>query len=129
MIPKKASSIYKQLSEDTDFEESMIETFIEYYYKEVRTVLSNLMHPRVNVEGLGHFVAKPVLVKRDIPKITEKLQNHDTSTFGAYFNKKGLEIKLEQLLELEKKILIEEERKNNFIKTKNENSTNSNLEE
>lgn len=129
MIPKKASSIYKQLSEDTDFEESMIETFIEYYYKEVRTVLSNLMHPRVNVEGLGHFVAKPVLVKRDIPKITEKLQNHDTSTFGAYFNKKGLEIKLEQLLELEKKILIEEERKNNFIKTKNENSTNSNLGE
>lgn len=129
MIPKKASSIYKQLSEDTNLEESMIETFIEYYYKEIRNVLSNLMYPRVNVEGLGHFVAKPVLVKRDIPKITEKLQNHDTSTFGAYFNKKGLEIKLEQLLELEKKILIEEERKNNFIKTKNENSTNSNLEE
>ena len=129
MIPKKASSIYKQLSEDTNLEESMIETFIEYYYKEIRNVLSNLMYPRVNVEGLGHFVAKPILVKRDIPKITEKLQNHDTSTFGAYFNKKGLEIKLEQLLELEKKILIEEERKNNFIKTKNENSTNSNLEE
>ena len=78
---------------------------------------------------MGHFVAKPMLVKNDIPKITKKLQEHDTSTFGAYFNKKGLEVKLEQLLELEKKMLVEETRKDNFKKTKNESSIKNNLGE
>ena len=129
MIPKKANSIYKQLAEDNNLDETMLETYIEFCYKELRSVLSNLEHPRVNLEGLGHFVAKPMLVKNDIPKITKKLQEHDTSTFGAYFNKKGLEVKLEQLLELEKKMLVEETRKDNFKKTKNESSIKNNLGE
>jgi hypothetical protein len=129
MIPKKASSIYRQVAEDINLEESVIADIVEYYYKELRINLTSLTYPRINVEGLGHFVAKPLVVKADIPKITEKLQSHDTSTFGAYFNKKGLELKLEQLLELEKKILKEDERKDNFKKTKNESSTEDNLGE
>lgn len=129
MIPKKASKLCIQLAEDLNIEQDLVDKFIEHYYKEVRYALVNLKYPRINLEGLGHFVVKTNLVKHTIPKFTKELSEHDTSTFTAYHTKKGLELKLEQLIELEKKIKIEEERKDNFKKTKNENSTKNNLGE
>jgi hypothetical protein len=129
MIPKKANKLYKQLSEDLNVPEDLVDTFISFYYKTVREHLSELKHPRINLEGLGHFNAMPNVVKNGIKRCTKSLENHDTSTFKAYHNKKGLEVKLEQLIILEQQIAEEQSRKDNFKKTKNENSTNSNLEE
>ena len=129
MIPKKANKLYKQLSEDLNVEEDLIDKFIEHYYKDIRSAMVNLKYPRINVEGLGHFVVKPALVKQHIPKFTKDLSEHDTSTFTAYHTKKGLELKLNQLIELEHKITLEEKRKEEFKKTKNENSTKDNLGE
>ena len=129
MIPKKANKLYKQLSEDLNIEEDLIDKFIEHYYKDIRSALVNLKYPRINVEGLGHFVAKPALVRSHIPKFTKNLSEHDTSTFTAYHTKKGLELKLDQLIELEHKISLEEIRKEEFKKNKNESSTKNNLGE
>ena len=129
MIPKKANKLYKQLSEDLNVPEDLVDTFISFYYKTVREHLSELKHPRINLEGLGHFNAMHSVVKSGIKRCTKSLENHDTSTFKAYHNKKGLEVKLEQLIILEQQIAEEQSRKDNFKKTKNENSTNSNLEE
>ena len=57
------------------------------------------------------------------------LDNHDISTYNAYFHKKMLENKLTSLIEIEKKICEQEEIKNNFKQIKNESSTQSNLGE
>lgn len=111
MIPKKPSNIYKELSEELNIEESLIEDLVEHYYKKVRENLSGLKHPRINLEGLGHFVVKELYVKESIPRIEKSLEDHDTSTFNAYFNKKNKETKLVQLKELKKKIDLENERK------------------
>lgn len=127
MIPKKANKLYKQVAEDLNIEEDLVDKFIEHYYKDIRSALVNLKYPRINVEGIGHFVAKSVLVKAHIPKFTKELSEHDTSTFTAYHTKKGLELKLHQLIELEHKISLEEIRKEEFKKSKNENSTKNNL--
>jgi nucleoid DNA-binding protein len=129
MIPKKANKLYKQLSEDLNVPEDLVDTFISFYYKTVREHLSELKHPRINLEGLGHFNAMHSVVKSGIKRCTKSLENHDTSTFKAYHNKKGLEVKLEQLIIIEQQIAEEQSRKDNFKKTKNENSTKSNLEE
>jgi hypothetical protein len=111
MIPKKPSKIYKELSEELNIEESLVEDLMEFYYKRVRENLSGLKYPRINLEGLGHFVVKELLVKDSIPRIEKSLEDHDTSTFNAYFNKKGKEVRLEQLKELKKKIDLENKRK------------------
>jgi fructose-specific phosphotransferase system component IIB len=129
MIPKKSSSLYKEVSEALNQDESLVEDIVEFYYSELRKTLSNLTHPRINVEGLGHFVAKTGLVRKSIPKYTNILKNHDTSTYGAYFNKKMIETKLELLIQLEHKILLQEIKKDEFKKTKNENSSENNLGE
>jgi predicted DNA-binding protein YlxM (UPF0122 family) len=129
MIPKKANKLYKQLSEDLNIEESLIDTFIGFYYRTIREHMTELKHPRINVEGLGHFNAMHSVVKNGIKRCTKSLNNHDTSTFKAYHNKKNLEVKLEQLTKINELITKEQERKDNFKKTKNESSTKDNLGE
>ena len=56
MNPKKPNIIYKSLAEELETSEDLVEDLIQFYYKALRLKLSNLESPRINVEGLGHFV-------------------------------------------------------------------------
>jgi nucleoid DNA-binding protein len=129
MNPKKANKLYKEVAEELNLPDATVEETVSFYYNYIRQMLSSLSEPRINVEGLGHFVAKTKMVRNAIPRYTKSLQNHDTSTFAAYFNKKGVETKLGQLHLLEKKIAEEELRKEEFKKMKYGNITERNLEE
>jgi hypothetical protein len=129
MIPKKSSKFYKQTAEDLDIDESLVEDFIEFYYKALRSNLSNLTHPRINVEGLGHFTTKTSWVRRSIDRLSKGLEKHDTSTFGAYSKKVRLEANLGLLIELEKKITLEEEKKKTIREIKYGSNTKDNLGE
>ena len=120
MNPKKTHSLYKTLSEELSISEHLIEDLVEFMYKDLRQKLSNLVHPRISVDGLGHFICKPYTVRKGISDAEKKLQGHDTSTFNAYFNKKRLENKLVLLKELHIIILKEEEKKNNIKTIKHE---------
>ena len=129
MNPKKSNKLYKEVAEELNVSDTMVEETISFYYNHIRQMLSSLSEPRINVEGLGHFVVKTKMVRNAIPRLTKSLQNHDTSTFAAYFNKKGVETKLGQLLLLEKKITAQEEKKETFKKLKYGNITERDLEE
>jgi nucleoid DNA-binding protein len=129
MNPKKTHNLYKTLSEELSISEQLIEDLVEFMYKNLRNNLSNLVHPRINVDGLGQFVCKAYNVTKGIAYTEKKLKSHDTSTFNAYFNKKKLESKLELLKELHIIILKEEERKTKFKESKYETESKGNLEE
>jgi hypothetical protein len=103
MIPKKASSLYKEITKEFEVSKDLVETLVENYYETLRKKLSSLSDLRINVDGLGHFVIKIQKVKKAIPHYEKVLKNHDTSTFGAYHNKKNVEEKLELLTEIHKK--------------------------
>jgi hypothetical protein len=128
MIPKKSSILYKPVAEELNISETLVEDLISFYYKEVRFHLSSLSHPRINVDGLGQFVAKSFFIEKTIPRLTNKLMMHDTSTFNAYFSKKQSELKLESLIALKLKIDEEADRKTKFKKIKNEGFIKNNLE-
>ena len=129
MIPKKYSSIFKDVSEELDISQILLEDLVGFYYKDVRTNLTELKHPRINIDGLGQFVARPGVVRKSIPKFKKMLEKHDTSTFSAYFNKKMLEEKLEALEKLEKQLDVIDADKAEFNKRKYETDTENNLEE
>jgi nucleoid DNA-binding protein len=118
MNPKKVKKIYEAVAEDLNLNKDLVEDLVEFYYKDVRKLLTNLEHPRINVDGLGQFVAKPKAVSGSIDKITKSLDDHDTSTFKAYHNKKAMEVKLDLLTKLHSKILDQESKKQEFLKTK-----------
>jgi hypothetical protein len=129
MIPKKASKIYKIVSEDLNIHEKLVEDLVQFYYKELRTKMSGLSHTRINVEGLGHVMVKPKIVEQAILRLEKSVKNHDTSTYNAYHNKKSMEEKLILLKDITIKINEDlEERKK--IKSYNyENNTENNLGE
>lgn len=118
MIPKKCNILYKQLSEELNISENLVDNLINFYYKDVRINLSNLTYPRINIIGLGHFVAKTYYIKNTIPRLEKKLLTHDVSTFNAYFNKKEIENKLEMLLKLQIKLDEQINKKDTFLKLK-----------
>jgi nucleoid DNA-binding protein len=120
MNPKKANKLYKPVAEELHVDESLVEDLVEFMYKNVRQNLSDLTHPRINLEGLGHFTARPFSVRKGIERAEKVLSNHDTSTFSAYHNKKQLDVKVKALIKLEEMINAEEERKQQFKIKKNE---------
>jgi 4-alpha-glucanotransferase len=123
MNPKKSSTLYKEVSEELNVSESLVGDIIEFYYKDLRTQLSNLKYPRINVEGLGQFVVKEKLAEVYISKLSKMLPTHDVSTFRAYHNKKAMEEKLQLLNDVAIKIQEEKIRKEEFIKNKNNESS------
>jgi hypothetical protein len=129
MIPKKASKIYKIVSEDLNIHEKLVEDLVQFYYKELRGKMSKLSHTRINVEGLGHVMVKPKIVEQAIVRLEKSVKNHDTSTYNAYHNKKSMEEKLILLKEITIKITEDSEERNKIKSNKNESSTKSNLGE
>ena len=114
MTPKKANKLYKELTKEFEIQESLAEDLIEFYYKTLRKKLSDLTDLRINVDGLGHFVIKIQKVKQAIPHYEKVLKNHDTSTFGAYHNKKNVEEKMELLNQINNKADQELIKRQNF---------------
>ena len=64
MNPKKPKIIYNIVSENLNINPELIEVLVEFYYQNVRTLISNLEYPRINIDGLGHFFVKPVYVSK-----------------------------------------------------------------
>ena len=129
MNPKKSTKLYTEVSEDLNLKEDQVEDIIEFYYKEVRRNLSDLLHPRINLDGLGHFVAKPVIIRNAISRNKKFLDVQRTDTFAEYFNKKNTKTKLDSLITLESKLTDIENKKEIFKKTKYDKYTKDNLEE
>ena len=119
MKPKKARLLYEEISEENDLSKDLVENLVDFYYKNVRTLLSELYHPRINITGLGIFTARENAVKKAIPRFEKYLKNHDTSTYSAYYNKKMLEEKVEFLHSIKEQIDSERKRKEEFKKNKN----------
>jgi len=119
MKPIKARTLYNELSEEKNFSKNLVETLVDFYYKNVRTLLSELHHPRINITGLGVFIAREKAIKNAIPRFKKYLKNHDTSTYSAYYNKKMLEEKIEFLYSIKDQIEIEKKKKEEFLKIKN----------
>ena len=130
MNPKKVKVLHTIVSEDLNIKTELVEDLIEFYYKEVRGLLSNLESPRINIDGLGQFVVKSGVVVKSTEHITKIIDSHDTSTFKAYHNLKGIEQKLDLLNKLTVKIKQETNKKSQFFKDKNNGKyTKDNLEE
>ncbi len=125
MKAKKSQSLYNEFSEENNLPKDLVENLVDFYYKNVKTLLSELHHPRINITGLGLFNIRAKHVIKSIPKIEKYIKNHDTSTYSAYYNKKMLEEKVELLYSIKEQIEEEQKRKENF---QNKNGSKKNME-
>jgi hypothetical protein len=129
MIPKKPKVLYKQVAEDLDLPESLVDTFMTFYYKEVRRLLSDLSYTRINIDGLGQLVVKERTIDGLINKYNARMEKADTKTFSNYFDKKNIETKLGKMNAIKLVLQQEKELKNKFLKDKADGKTSKDLEE
>jgi len=128
MTPHKVKKLNQDTAEELDISTTLVDNLIEFYYKNVRENLSELTHPRLNIEGLGQFVIKNNSVNKAIPKYEKVLNAHDTSTFVAYHNKKIVEDRLKLLKNIKIKLDMDTEIKKDFKIKKYEEYIKINLD-
>jgi len=118
MIPYKYNKLYTLISEELNVKEDLVDDFINFYYKEVRSTLSDLNHTKVNIDGLGVFSIKPRSVDKLINRYQKTIDNSNNYSFKSYFNKKQLESKLDDLYNIQEKIRKEKEDRKKFLSEK-----------
>lgn len=104
MIPKKPNTLFKEVAEELEISEDLVDKFITFYYKDVRKHLSEINHIRINLDGLGQMVIRPKTVENLILKYKRMVDKADTYEFSGYYNKKRLETRLETLYGAQEKI-------------------------
>ena len=129
MIPKKPKLLYKQLAEETNLNETLIDNLITFYYKEVRSEMSALNHTKIYIDGLGQFIVKSRTVDNLILKYERIIAKADNYSFSSYHNKIRLTTRLEELNAVKLKLQEDKSKKQNFLIDKNGRKTNNNLEE
>lgn len=129
MIPKKPKLLYKQLAEETNLNETLIDNLITFYYKEVRSEMSALNHTKIYIDGLGQFIVKSRTVDNLILKYERIIAKADNYSFSSYHNKIRLTTRLEELNAVKLKLQEDKSKKQNFLINKNGRKTNNNLEE
>jgi nucleoid DNA-binding protein len=126
MIPKKPQVIIKQVAEELDLPQTLVDDIVSFYYKEVRRNLSSLEHININLAGLGHFIIKQKAVNMMIKKHESAKKNYNRDTFKNYHNLKLVEQRLDKLYNAKKDIVEYLEEKKKF---KDGRKTERSLEE
>ena len=129
MIPKKPKILYKQLAEESNLNETLIDNLITFYYKEIRSEMSALTHTKIYIDGLGQFVVKARTVDNLILKYERIIAKADNYSFSSYHNKIRLTTRLEELNAVKLKLQEDKSKKQIFLIEKNGRKTNNNLEE
>ncbi len=128
MIPKKPNELYKQVAEDLNISESLVDAFMTFYYKEIRKNLSELNHTQINLDGLGVMAVKPKTIDALINKYSNMVKTTDTNTISKYSYKKKLEDKIELLNQVKDKLGVQKELKEKFLKDKKDEQSSRDLE-
>ena len=129
MIPRKPKDLYKQVAEDMNISETLVDNFMTFYYKEVRKNLTELKYSKINLDGLGVMTVKPKTVEGLIGKYTCRFKKLNTDTFTSYFNKKRIETKLDRLNNIKGILDQEKQLKEKFLKSKQDGKAGKDLEE
>jgi nucleoid DNA-binding protein len=113
MIPKKYREFKKNIAKELGVHENLVDDFIAFYYRKVRTSLSCLDYPKVFVEGLGTFTVRKKKAEKKISKYKDILGNVQKQTYKGFA--KSVEIK-KTIYELENVVniyneLLEERKK------------------
>jgi len=120
MLPKNSKHYIKPTADKLDISTDLVDDAVSFYYSGLRKVLHEMKGPNIQVENLGSFKVK----QSELSKLTDKFNRHlnvlKPETFRQMAVKKNIETKLKKVTNLQKIIDEEKVRKQNFMKTKNE---------
>lgn len=135
MNPQKAKEFVKPTAEELEVSENLVKDLINFYWKEVRNTISNLIHYNVLLVGLGSFRIKTWKIDSEIEKHKKIIASYKKAIDGGEFitmqrfaSMKEYESRL-QNLERVKKIIDKDELKKAEVKKKKDEYYRENMEE
>ncbi len=84
MIPQKYKEFKNDIAEDLGVHENLVDDFIAFYYRKIRTSLSCLDYPKIFVEGLGTFTIRKKKAEEKIKKYKDILGNIQKQTYVGF---------------------------------------------
>jgi nucleoid DNA-binding protein len=126
--PKKPKNILKDLHEDLELNQTLVNDVIDFYWNNVRKSISSVVYPRINIENFGVFEVKLKNITGTIIKYEHTLNSFKGDTFTKYQRYQAIKSRLDILLNT-KETLLEERKRKETIKTNRYGRTNPNMEE
>lgn len=128
MLPKSSKDYIKPTADQLGIKEELVDDVVSFFYADVRRALIDMRGPNVVVNNLGTFKAK----YNELPKLIVKYQKHlkvlTPETFVQMQTKRNIQMKLEKVSRLRKKMFEEKQRKRQFYKDKKDEQAKNNME-
>ena len=102
MRPKNHKEFKKYIADEVGVHPSVVDDFISFYYNKVRSNLSTLSFPRINVEGLGTFHIRKNKLEKSILKNKSLLGNIAKRTYNGFAKSEDIQ---QNIVQMEKAML------------------------
>ncbi len=119
MIPKRAKSFIKESAEEQNIPEILLEDLVDFYWAEVRSVLTTGTEPVVYIKNLCTFTVRPWVLERSIESKNAQIENIDPASFHNFAKLKNIEKNRDRLKVLHEKVQEIENLKSQHKKKRN----------
>ena len=96
--PKSYREFFKAVAEECEVHPNLVDTFVRFFYSEVRKHMEDLDHTRIRLPNLGLFITRKGRLDRAIRRHKDMLGNLEKRTFKGYDKHLPIKEKL-QLME------------------------------
>lgn len=120
MKPKSHKLFKKGIAEEVGVHQAVVDDFIDFYYSKVRKNLSDLTTTNITVAGLGTFQIRKGKLKKAIKKNKDIIGNLEKRTYNGIEKHMVIVDKLKAMENAMTMLEEIEQKKKDFIKTKNE---------
>lgn len=109
MIPKKAKDFNALVADELNISKDLVDDVINFYWKKIRTSITNLEEYSIEIINLGTFKIKDWKIEEVINEYNKKIENLE-GKFNAYVIKRKHEKNIESLEKIKKEITLEKEK-------------------
>lgn len=100
MNPKNYKDFYEDVSKEAEVHKDVVHDFIAFFYAKVRSNLSSLSNPSINLPGLGTFKIRTHKLKKAINRNKDILGNLEKMTYTGYEKHLPVKNKLKEMEDL-----------------------------
>lgn len=97
MIPKKHKEFKEGIAQELGIHENVVDDFLSFYYSKIRTSLSSLDYPKIQVDGLGTFSIRKNKLEQKIKKYKDILGNTQKQTYKGFAKSVDIAKKVEEM--------------------------------
>ena len=120
MLPKNSKHFIQPTADKLNCDTELVDDVVSFYYSHVRKNLIEMTGFNIEVVGLGSFKVKRNELPKLVAKYTKHLEVLKPETFNQVRVQKSIQLKLDRVLNLQKQLSDEWQRKVKFMQDKNE---------